>query len=43
MHGNEADEDLILDKMDQVWYELSKEEHELLNSEGPKCWPEDLN
>lgn len=41
MHGgSESEEDLILDEMDWVWYQLSLDEQTLLNSEGPQCWPD---
>jgi len=30
----------ILEEMAIVWYKLSDQEREQLNSEGPTCWPD---
>jgi len=35
----EDQEDPILDEMDIAWRELTLAEQEVLNSQGPQCWP----
>ena len=32
------EEDDILEKMDDVWYEMTDEEHEILRKEGSQTW-----
>jgi hypothetical protein len=43
--GNEgresAEENVILDQMEDVWINLSEEEQAVLRLEGPRCWPMD--
>ena len=34
-----ADEDAILDEMEQSWMSLAEDERSLLSREGPRCWP----
>ena len=34
-----AEEDAILDEMEQAWLKLGDEERTLLSKEGPRCWP----
>jgi hypothetical protein len=34
-----AEEDAILDDMEDTWMKLTEEERDLLRQEGPKCWP----
>jgi hypothetical protein len=34
-----AEEDAILDEMDDTWMRLTDDEQALLRLEGPKCWP----
>jgi hypothetical protein len=36
-----AEEDAILDEMDETWMKLTGEEQVLLRLEKPKCWPMD--
>jgi len=36
-----AEEDAILDEMDDAWSGLSEDERNLLRHEGPRCWPTD--
>jgi hypothetical protein len=33
-------EDVILDEMDIVWWELTDEQRAVLKEEGPNCWPD---
>jgi hypothetical protein len=38
-NGQESpEEDEILDSMDVLWYDLTPEEREMLQNEGPSCW-----
>lgn len=41
MHeGQEAaEEDAILDEMEDTWMNLAEDERALLRLEGPRCWP----
>jgi hypothetical protein len=32
------EEDEILEQMDLVWYDITPEEREMLQNEGPSCW-----
>jgi len=34
-----AEEDAILDEMDDTWMNLTDDEQALLRLEGPRCWP----
>ena len=34
------EEEHTLSQMEKVWWELTEEEQELLNAEGPQTWPE---
>jgi len=34
-----AEEDAILDEMEDIWIDLIEEERALLRLEGPRCWP----
>ena len=34
-----AEEDAILDEMDDTWMNLTDDEQALLRLEGPTCWP----
>jgi hypothetical protein len=34
-----AEEDAILDEMENVWMKLVEDEQALLRREGPRCWP----
>jgi len=34
-----AEEDAILDEMEDVWLSLNEDERALLRLEGPRCWP----
>jgi hypothetical protein len=34
-----AEEDAILDEMEDTWINLIEEERDLLRLEGPRCWP----
>ena len=36
-----AEEDAILDEMDDTWMKLTEDEQALLRLEGPICWPMD--
>jgi hypothetical protein len=36
-----AEEEALLDDMEDAWAKLANEERLLLNSEGPVCWPMD--
>jgi hypothetical protein len=36
-----AEEDEILDEMEDTWIRLGKEEQTSLRLEGPRCWPTD--
>lgn len=36
-----AEEDAILDEMEAAWMDLSDDDRDLLNHEGPTCWPMD--
>jgi hypothetical protein len=36
-----AEEDAILDEMEDTWMNLTEDERTLLNLEGPTCWPTD--
>ena len=36
-----ADEDAILDEMENTWMKLTEDERNLLRLEGPRCWPTD--
>lgn len=33
-------EDDILDQMDAAWDALTKDQRQILNSQGPQCWPD---
>ncbi|MFH0902901.1 MAG: hypothetical protein V2A73_19915 [Pseudomonadota bacterium] len=35
-----AMEEPIIDEMASVWWDLTEEERELLDGEGPSCWPD---
>ena len=37
------EEDHLLEQMEKVWWELTEEEQELLNQEGPVTFPEGTN
>jgi len=37
-----AEEDAILDEMENAWMKLSQNEQDLLRHEGPNCWPDDF-
>jgi hypothetical protein len=40
--GRESpEEDRILDEMDAVWWKLGESDRQLVNDEGPRCWPVD--
>ena len=34
-----AEEDAILDEMEDTWLNLIEDERALLRLEGPRCWP----
>jgi hypothetical protein len=34
-----AEEDAILDVMEEIWMSLVEDERALLRLEGPRCWP----
>jgi len=34
-----AEEDAILDEMEDAWMNLAEDERALLRLEGPRCWP----
>ena len=34
-----AEEDAILDEMEDAWSKLSEDERSRLRLEGPRCWP----
>jgi hypothetical protein len=34
-----AEEDRILDGMEQLWLNLTEDERAVLRLEGPRCWP----
>jgi hypothetical protein len=34
-----AEEDAILDEMEEAWMNLAEDERTLLRLEGPRCWP----
>ena len=36
-----AEEEEILDEMEDAWRDLSEVEQTLLRAEGPRCWPMD--
>ncbi len=36
-----AEEDAILDEMEDAWMDLIEEDRALLRLEGPRCWPMD--
>jgi hypothetical protein len=36
-----AEEDPILDEMEEIWLNLAVDERSLLRLEGPRCWPTD--
>jgi hypothetical protein len=36
-----AEEDGILDEMEDIWMNLVEDERDLLRREGPRCWPTD--
>lgn len=36
-----AEEDAILDEMENTWMDLTEDERGLLSREGPRCWPMD--
>ena len=36
-----AEEDAILDRMENIWMNLIEDERSLLRLEGPRCWPTD--
>src|SRR5438105_8832546 len=36
-----AEEDAILDEMENTWMKLTDDERDLLRLEGPRCWPTD--
>jgi len=36
-----AEEDGILDEMENIWLNLTEDERALLRLEGPRCWPTD--
>jgi hypothetical protein len=38
-----AEEEGILDAMEQAWVLLSETEQASLRAEGPRCWPNDLS
>jgi len=40
-HGEQesAQEDALLDEMEDVWTKLTADEQALLRTEGPRCWP----
>ena len=40
--GRESrEEDAILDEMDAAWWRLGESDRQILNDEGPRCWPVD--
>ena len=39
IHGPSAAEEAITEKMTNAWHQLTKEEQDLLDREGPQCWP----
>ena len=39
--GEPAEEESLLDEMEQVWYTLSEDEKDKLTHEGPRCFPLD--
>jgi len=36
-----VEEDVILDKMENIWMNLIEDDRALLRLEGPRCWPTD--